>query len=145
MTIPTLRPDLGRRLFLRTFAVVVLGSVLLLLSVHLAYAQPVPTPAPAPAPTNPFDGVSPDLGLLGPVLNSTWKRILAAVWGGCFAAAGLYLVTSFLKLRKARNRGMSNDLSEASEDVKSSLYMLAGIAAVSPIFGAMLLLIQPAA
>ncbi|MBY6412870.1 hypothetical protein HQ346_14380 [Rhodococcus sp. BP-252] len=135
MTSSTQPPSARPRGIRRLLGILALTALFTVLAGGIASAQAA----------NPFDGVSPDLGLLGPALNSTWKRILAAVWGGCFAAAGLYLVTSFLKLRKARNRGMSNDLSDASEDVKASLYCIAGVAGVSPIFGAMLFLIQPAA
>ncbi|WP_207890902.1 hypothetical protein [Rhodococcus sp. Eu-32] len=147
MTPSTTTSNRSTRALLRAVVIGALLLMMLFIGNHLAYAQPLPTPTPAPqpGPANPFDGVSPDLGVLGPALNSTWKRILAAIWGGCFAAAGVYLVTSFLKLKKARNRGMSSDLSDASEDVKFSLYCLAGVAAVSPIFGAVLLLVQPAA
>jgi hypothetical protein len=147
MTLSTSTSARPTRALLRAIVVGAALLMMLYLGIHLAGAQPLPTPTPAPqpGPANPFDGVSPDLGVLGPALNSTWKRVLAAIWGGCFAAAGVYLVTSFLKLKKARNRGMSSDLSDASEDVKLSLYCLAGVAGVSPIFAAMLLLIQPAA
>ena len=40
---------------------------------------------------------------------------------------------------------MSSDLSEAGEDLKLSLIILGGVAAVSPIVGAVLLLVQPGA
>ncbi|MFC8178733.1 hypothetical protein ACFULT_07660 [Rhodococcus sp. NPDC057297] len=135
MTTPTAAPTDRRIRLRRVLGILTLTTAFTLLAGGVASAQAV----------NPFDGISPDLGLLGPALNSTWKRILAAVWGGCFAAAGFYLVTSFLKLRKARGRNMPTDLSDASDDVKFSLYCLAGVAAVSPIFGAVLLLVQPAA
>ncbi|MDZ7884243.1 MAG: hypothetical protein U5N21_14905 [Rhodococcus sp. (in: high G+C Gram-positive bacteria)] len=92
---------------------------------------------------NPYDGVSPDITLFGPALNQTWKRLLAAIWGASLALAGLWVLTSFLSSRKARKRGMSSDLSEAGEDLKLSLIILGGVAAVSPIVGAVLLLVQP--
>lgn len=95
--------------------------------------------------TNPFADVSPDLGLLGPALNSTWKRILAAAWGGCLALTSFWVLTSFLKFRKARGRGMPGDLSDATDDLRLSLYALGGTAGISPIIGAALLLVQPAA
>lgn len=30
---------------------------------------------------NPFDGVGPDLSVFGPLFDTLWKQILAAVWG----------------------------------------------------------------
>jgi hypothetical protein len=124
-------------------------AALMLMWTQLAHAQPA-TPTPVPQPSgggavNPFDGISPDIGLFGPALNSTWKRLLAAVWGACIAITGFYVLTSFLKVRKARGRNMPSDLSDASDDLKLSFYALGGTAAVSPIIGALLLLVQPGA
>ncbi|OZC46676.1 hypothetical protein CH289_21820 [Rhodococcus sp. RS1C4] len=119
----------------RVLAVLTITTALTVLAGGIASAQAV----------NPFDGVSPDVSLFGPALNQTWKRLLAAVWGACIAFAGFSVLTSFLKVRKARGRNMPSDLSDASDDLKLSFYMLGGTAAVSPIVGALLFLVQPAA
>ncbi|OZD13020.1 hypothetical protein CH253_18305 [Rhodococcus sp. 06-156-3C] len=95
--------------------------------------------------TNPFNDVTPDLGLLGPALNATWKRVLGAAWGGCFALTSFNVLTSFLKFRKARGRNMPSDLSDATDDLRWALLALGGTAVVSLIIGAALLLVQPAA
>lgn len=133
---------------LRITVVLLVAAGLMLLWTQLAHAQPVtPTPAPQPAggSVNPFSDVSPDLGLLGPALNSTWKRVLAAAWGGCLALTSFYVLTSFLKFRKARGRGMPGDLSDATDELRLSLISLGGTAAISPIIGALLVLVQPTA
>ncbi|MDJ0396171.1 hypothetical protein QMK17_22900 [Rhodococcus sp. G-MC3] len=126
-TSPATRPRLPR-----IIGIVALTAAFLLLAGGVATAQTI---------SNPLDGVNPDLSLLGPALNSTWKRILAAVWGGCIAVAGLYVLTSGLSLKKARKRGMSSDLSEATDDWKMSLYVLGIVAAASPIIGGVLFLV----
>ncbi|MEH6793392.1 MAG: hypothetical protein V7694_04575 [Rhodococcus sp. (in: high G+C Gram-positive bacteria)] len=119
----------------RVLGVLALTAALTVLAGGVAAAQAV----------NPYDGVNPDISLFGPALNQTWKRILAAIWGACIAIAGLWVLTSFLASKKARKRGMSSDLSESGEDLKLSLFVLGGVAAVSPIVGAVLLLVQPGA
>jgi hypothetical protein len=119
----------------RILGVLALTAALTVLAGGVAAAQTV----------NPYDGVNPDIGLFGPALNQTWKRLLAAIWGASIALAGLWVLTSFLSSRKARKRNMSSDLSEAGEDLKLSLIILGGVAAVSPIVGAILLLVQPGA
>ncbi|WP_032368362.1 hypothetical protein [Rhodococcoides fascians] len=127
---PTTTPTHRAR---RILGVLALTAALTVLAGGVAAAQTV----------NPYDGVSPDIGLFGPALNQTWKRILAAIWGASIAIAGLWVLTSFLASKKARKRGMSSDLSEAGEDLKLSLIVLGGVAAVSPIVGAVLVLVQP--
>lgn len=117
----------------RVAGVLILTAALTVVAGGVAAAQAV----------NPFDGVNPDIGLFGPALNQTWKRILAAIWGACIALAGLWVLTSFLASKKARKRGMSSDLSESGEDLKLSLFVLGGVAAVSPIVGAVLVIVQP--
>nr|WP_249277167.1 hypothetical protein [Rhodococcus sp. 06-621-2] len=94
---------------------------------------------------NPFEGITPDLGIFGPALNTTWKRWLAGAWGACMAIASYFVLTSFLRLRKARNRGMSTDLSDASDDLRFALLSLAGIASISPIIGGLIYFVQPSA
>jgi hypothetical protein len=132
VTTPTTRtPHRARRIL----GVLALTAALTILAGGVAAAQAV----------NPYDGVNPDIGLFGPALNQTWKRLLAAIWGASIALAGLWVLTSFLNSRKARKRNMSSDLSEAGEDLKLSLIILGGVAAVSPIVGAVLLLVQPGA
>ncbi|WP_322544545.1 hypothetical protein U2G91_21185 [Rhodococcoides fascians] len=132
VTTPTTRtPHRARRIL----GVLALTAALTVLAGAVAAAQTV----------NPYDGVNPDIGLFGPALNQTWKRLLAAIWGASIALAGLWVLTSFLASRKARKRNMSSDLSEAGEDLKLSLIILGGVAAVSPIVGAVLLLVQPGA
>ncbi|QCB51804.1 hypothetical protein E5720_17570 [Rhodococcus sp. PAMC28707] len=91
---------------------------------------------------NPFDGVNPDIGLLGPALNSTWKRLLAAAWGVALAVTGFNVMTSFLSFKKAKSRGMPGDLSDASADLKLAGAGLAGTAAAGVIVGAILFLVQ---
>ena len=132
VTTPTTRTSHRAR---RVLGVLALTAALTVLAGGVAAAQAV----------NPYDGVSPDISLFGPALNQTWKRILAAIWGASIAIAGLWVLTSFLSSRKARKRGMSSDLSESGEDLKLSLFVLGGVAAVSPIVGAVLLLVQPGA
>lgn len=124
----------GRRVR-RVLGVLAITAALTALAGGVAAAQAV----------NPFDGVNPDVGLFGNALNATWKRLLAAVWGGCIAICGFYVLTSFLKFRKARGRNMPSDLSDASEDLRMSLYALGGTAGVSMIIGSLLFLVQPAA
>lgn len=119
----------------RLIAVVALTTLFTLLAGGIASAQA----------TNPFDGIFPDVSLFGPALNQTWKRLLAAVWGACIAVCGFYVLLSFLKFRKARGRNMPSDLSDASDDLRLSLYALGGTASVSPIVGALLFLVQPGA
>ncbi|OZC88058.1 hypothetical protein CH304_03595 [Rhodococcus sp. 15-649-1-2] len=132
VTTPTTRTSHRAR---RVLDVLALTAALTVLAGGVAAAQTV----------NPYDGVNPDISLFGPALNQTWKRILAAIWGASIAIAGLWVLTSFLSSRKARKRGMSSDLSESGEDLKLSLIILGGVAAVSPIVGAVLLLVQPGA
>ncbi|MBY4212624.1 hypothetical protein HQO27_01690 [Rhodococcus fascians] len=131
----------------RVAVIFVAVAALMLVWTQLAYAQPAPTPAPQPAggAVNPFDGVSPDISLFGPALNQTWKRFLAAIWGASIAICAFWVMTSFLKFRKARGRNMPSDLSDASDDLRLSLYALGGVAGISPIIGAALMLVQPAA
>ncbi|OZC73919.1 hypothetical protein CH251_12345 [Rhodococcus sp. 06-462-5] len=132
VTTPTTRTPHRAR---RVLGVLAFTAALTVLAGGVAAAQAV----------NPYDGVNPDIGLFGPALNQTWKRLLAAIWGASIALAGLWVLTSFLSSRKARKRNMSSDLSEAGEDLKLSLIILGGVAAVSPIVGAILLLVQPGA
>ena len=116
----------------RIAGVIALTALFSLLATNIATAQSIP---------NPLEGVQPDLSLLGPALNSTWKRILASLWGGCIAIAGVYVLTSGLSLKKSRKRGMAGDLSESTDDFRTSLYSLGIVAAATPIVGAVLFLV----
>ncbi|NIL78413.1 hypothetical protein [Rhodococcus sp. B10] len=135
MTTPaTLTTDRRRRIR-RTLTVLAMTAAMVLITPGIASAQIA----------NPFEGITPDIGIFGPALNTTWKRWLAGAWGACMAIASYFVLTSFLKLRKARNRGMSTDLSDASDDLRFALLSLAGIASISPIIGGLIYFVQPAA
>ncbi|WP_072803375.1 hypothetical protein [Rhodococcoides yunnanense] len=110
----------------------VLTTAITLAATGVAHAQTIP---------NPLDNINPDVGLLGPALNSTWKRVVAAIWGGCLVVISIWVITSALKAKKSRGRGVSSDLSEASEDFRLSLMALGAVAGASVIIGAVLFLV----
>jgi hypothetical protein len=109
-----------------------LTAAFTLTTAGIAHAQAIP---------NPLDNINPDIGLLGPALNATWKRVVAAIWGGCLGVVALWVITSAVKAKKSRGRGVSADLSEASEDFRLSLMALGAVAGASVIIGAVLFLV----
>ncbi|MFE2999308.1 hypothetical protein ACFXG4_30405 [Nocardia sp. NPDC059246] len=88
--------------------------------------------------SNPLTGISPDPGLFGDALNAAWKRVAAAIWGAVILGSTVRVIVGAYKVRRAKNRGYSNDLAEGAEDLQDALASLGLVGLASPIVGAIL-------
>jgi hypothetical protein len=87
---------------------------------------------------NPLDGVTPDMGILGPAFGSTWTRVAGAIWAILIAVAVLYLAASFLSMAQAKRLGNSHMVTEATGDLKIRAAALAGLVGLPVIVGAII-------
>ena len=87
---------------------------------------------------NPLTGISPDPSLFGDALNAAWKRVAAAIWGAVILGSTVRVIVGAYKVRRAKNRGYSNDLAEGAEDLQDALASLGLVGLASPIVGAIL-------
>lgn len=62
---------------------------------------------------NPFDGVGPDLSVFGPLFDTLWKQILAAVWGIVIVVSAVFGVLSIGKAGAATAARNPERLAEA--------------------------------
>ncbi|WP_139061801.1 hypothetical protein [Tsukamurella pulmonis] len=108
-----------------------------------AYALVTGAVAPASAAGNPLDGITPDMSLLGPAFNSSWKRLGGALWGVVIGILAFKVITSTLKARRAKRNAASSDLAEATEELQESLFMLGACALASVIIAAVLFVATP--
>ncbi|GAB1639705.1 hypothetical protein [Krasilnikovia sp. MM14-A1259] len=88
--------------------------------------------------TNPLDGVTPDMGILGPAFGHTWARVAGAVWALLIAAAVFYLAAGFLAMAQAKRVGNAHMITEATGDVKIRAVALAGLVGLPVIVGAII-------
>lgn len=96
-----------------------------------------PTPEPGGV-TNPLDGVTPDMSVLGAAFGATWVRVAGAIWALLIAAATIYLGAAFLNMAQARRMGNSHMMSEATGDLKVRGAALGGLVALPVIVGAII-------
>lgn len=95
--------------------------------------------APASAATtNPFKGVTPDMGLFGPALNNTWTRVLGATWAACLAYCGWRWVAAAATVRSAKSRGAYGDVAQGKEELVGASWALGCVACAGVIVGAVL-------
>jgi hypothetical protein len=88
--------------------------------------------------SNPLDGVTPDMGILGPAFGQTWTRVAGAIWALLIAAAVLYLAAAFLSMAQAKRLGNSHMITEATGDVRIRATALAGLVGLPAIVGAII-------
>lgn len=88
--------------------------------------------------TNPLDGVTPDMSILGPAFGNTWTRVAGAVWALLIAAAVFYLAAAFLSMAQARRLGNAHMVTDATGDVKIRAAALAGLIGLPVIVGAII-------
>lgn len=96
---------------------------------------------PAAAATNPLEGITPDMSILGPAFNSTWSRIAAAVWGVLLAGASIKLLTSLYKMRAARTGGYSSEMTDAAQEAKVAAVAFGALAGAGVLIGAILFVV----
>ncbi len=85
---------------------------------------------------NPFDGVSPNISVLGVDFNSKWQHLLAVVLGLAFVFLAFKAIMAWVAVAKARKDSRVHDYGEALGDVKMWGVSLAGVAALPLMFGA---------
>ncbi|MCX4097697.1 hypothetical protein [Nocardia sp. alder85J] len=95
----------------------------------------------ASAIDNPLGGVAPRFDLFGTALDAAWKRVVAAIWAAVLIGCSVRVVVGAYKVRSAKQRGYSNDLSEGMDDVRDALVALGLAGLASPIVGAILFVV----
>ncbi|MFI6368299.1 hypothetical protein ACIBG0_36850 [Nocardia sp. NPDC050630] len=90
---------------------------------------------------NPLSGIAPDFGLFGDALNTAWKRVVAAIWAAVIIGATVRVIIGAYKVRRAKNRGYANDLSEGMEDLQDAFVSLGLAGLASPIVAAVLFVV----
>jgi hypothetical protein len=88
--------------------------------------------------TNPLDGVTPDMGILGPAFGHTWARVAGAIWALLIAVAVLYLAAAFLSMMQAKRIGNSHMVTDAAGDLKIRAAALGGLVGLPVIVGAII-------
>ena len=82
---------------------------------------------------NPLSGIKPSLDVFGPVFKSKTNTILAGVWGAVLLGCAIYFLLGTVQYARAKRRGMSDELGEGAEKLKSSAIAF-GIAAAASVF-----------
>ncbi len=90
---------------------------------------------------NPLDGVSPDLGVFGPALNSTWKRVLAGIWGVAMAACAVWVILASVQYRQAKSRGFSGQMNEGRQGMVDAFIAFGACASSGVLIGAVLFVV----
>jgi len=88
--------------------------------------------------TNPLNGVTPDMGILGSAFGHTWARVAGAIWALMIAAAVLYLAAAFLSMAQAKRIGNAHMVTDATGDLKIRAAALAGLVGLPVIVGAII-------
>lgn len=96
----------------------------------------------AAAATNPLEGITPDMGILGPAFSSTWSRVAAAVWGVLLAAASVKLLVALYKMRAARGAGYGSEMADSAQEAKVAAVAFGCLAGAGVIIGAILFVVQ---
>ncbi|MFF0818385.1 hypothetical protein ACFYVR_25045 [Rhodococcus sp. NPDC003318] len=96
----------------------------------------------AAAATNPLEGITPDMGILGPAFNNTWTRIAAAVWGVLIAGSSIKLLTAIYKMRASRAGGYSSEMTDAAQEAKVAGIAFGALAGAGAIIAAILFVVQ---
>ena len=97
---------------------------------------------PADKVGNPLDGVTPDMGILGPAFGQTWARVAGAVWALLIAAAVFYLAVAFLSMAQAKRLGNTHMVTDAAGEVKIRAAALAGLVGLPVIVGAIITVVS---
>ena len=95
----------------------------------------------AAAQQNPLDGVTPDLGVFGPALNATWKRVIAGIWGVAMAGCVVWVILAGLQYRTAKSRGMAGQMNEGRQGLVDAGIALGVVAGAGVITGGVLFLV----
>jgi hypothetical protein len=111
--------------------------------IAFVYASLVLAGPASAAITNPLDAVSPDLSFLGPAFNNVWVRVAGAIWALSLAYLAVRFITSWLKLRAARNGGYAGDMTDAGAEVKAAGVAFGGTASAGLLIGSILFVVQP--
>lgn len=141
---PTTTTRSTRRRVTATLTTVAVIAGLWLLGAGTAAAATVdagPHTAILAAMSNPLDGVKPDLGVFGPALNSTWKRIIAGIWGAAMAACVVWVILAGMQYRTASKRGMAGQVNEGRQGLQDAGIGLGVCAAAGVIVGGVLFLV----
>lgn len=85
---------------------------------------------------NPFDGITPDVGVFGIEFNSLWGVLLAGLWGLGFVFFAVKLIAAFIAVRDARQHSNVADYGTAFSSVKMNGLGLLGLTALPVIFAA---------
>lgn len=129
MTIPH-RTARARRAATHLIAITALTGLALALSGGVASADALY------AAPNPYDGVVPDMTILGAEFNTAWKKLLGAAWGAGFAWAGFGAIRAVLELQRAKRGGYGAQVAENSDSAKASLLTLLALSGLGVIVGA---------
>ncbi|MGW5383904.1 hypothetical protein [Nocardia sp. NPDC003963] len=98
-------------------------------------------PAAAQGIPNPLGDVRPNFSLFGTALDTAWKRVVAALWAAVLIGATVRVIVGAYKVRRAKNRGYANDLSEGMEDLQDAMVSLGLAGLASPIVAAILFVV----
>jgi|ERR1035437_2789647 hypothetical protein len=83
---------------------------------------------------NPFDGIHPDVTVLGVEFNSLWKVLLAVVWGIAIVLLAFKAIPAWLSVTHARHDGRVHDYAEAMAQVKTWGLSLVGVVTIPLMF-----------
>lgn len=95
----------------------------------------------AAAATNPLEGITPDMSLLGPAFNNTWGRLAAALWAVLLAGASVKLLVSLYKMRAARTGGYASEMTDAAQEAKVAGMAFGALAGAGIIISAILFVV----
>lgn len=140
----TTQNDRPRRRRHRVIAAVATTTTILglwLLGAGAAAADGVGHGVVLAATSNPLDGIKPDLGVFGPALNATWKRVMAGIWGVAMAGCVVWVVMAGLQYRTAKSRGMAGQMNEGRQGLQDAGIGLGVCAGAGVIVGGVLFLV----
>ncbi len=112
------------------------GSILTLVGATMLMAAGTATAA-----TNPLEGITPDMSLLGPAFNNTWARLAAALWAVLLAGAAVKLLVSLYKMRAARTGGYASEMTDAGQEAKVAGVAFGALAGAGIIISAILFVV----
>lgn len=87
---------------------------------------------------NPFDGIRPDISLIGGAAEGKWKRLVAVVWGICFAVLGVMLLFHFTALGTAKKNANPADMDAAQSRLTRTGVAFGCVSCIGIIAGAVI-------
>jgi len=86
--------------------------------------------------TNPFANLVPDFSVFGAEFTTWWTKLFVGMWAAAIIVAGVFLLTSLVKLHKATNNNIPGQADEAKTAAMWAAGSLAALAGFGVIVGA---------